>query len=58
MDSSFFGRPTGLRDDYSLEGNEEMYCSYHTAAVIAPKLAIVPIEVFFSDPLDESKLLS
>ena len=57
MDSSFFGPPTGLRDDYSLEGNEELYCNYRTAAVIAPKLALVPLEVFFFDPLDGSKQL-
>lgn len=52
MDLSSFGTPAGLRDDYSLEGNEEMYCNYLAATIIAPKLAIVPLEVFFYPPLD------
>ena len=58
MDTSLFGTPTGLRDDYSLEGNEEMYCNYSTAASIAPKIAIVPLAAFLFDPLDEQKQAS
>lgn len=55
MDLSSFGAPTGLRDDYSLEGNEEMYCNYSGPTIIAPKLAIVPMEVFFYGDLDTSE---
>lgn len=52
MDLSLFGTPTGLRDDYSLEGNEELYCNYNGPTIITPKLAIVPMEVFLCGPLD------
>jgi hypothetical protein len=55
MDLSSFGTPAGLRDDFCLEGNEEMYCNYSGPAIIAPKLAIIPLNVFLYGELDTPK---
>jgi hypothetical protein len=54
MDLSMFGTPTGLRDDYTLEGNEELYFSYNSPLIIDKKTAFIPLQVFFYDPLDKS----